>query len=66
MGYRGEVMLVFKDRTHSIQHPFPSTPYKVGDRIGQLMIIPYPKIEFKLVDKLSKTERGDGGFGSTN
>ena len=66
MGYRGEVMLVFKDRRHSIQHPFPSAPYKVGDRIGQLMIIPYPKIEFKLVDELSKTERGNGGFGSTN
>ena len=43
-----------------------STRYKVGDRIGQIMIIPYPEIEFNEVDKLSETERGDGGFGSTN
>lgn len=39
--------------------------YNVGDRIGQLIIIPYPKIEFEEVQDLSETERDSGGFGST-
>lgn len=39
--------------------------YKVGDKIGQIMIIPYPQIEFNEVDELSDTQRGSGGFGST-
>ena len=40
--------------------------YAVGERFAQLIIMPYPKIEFKVVDKLSETERGEGGYGSTN
>ena len=39
--------------------------YEVGDRIGQIIIIPYPKISFEEVDELSSTDRGEGGFGST-
>ena len=39
--------------------------YDVGDRVGQLIIIPYPQIEFEEVEELSETERGDGGYGST-
>lgn len=39
--------------------------YAVGDRIGQLIIIPYPQIQFKEVEELSTTERGEGGFGSS-
>lgn len=39
--------------------------YEVGDRIGQIIIMPYPKISFKEVDELSATDRGEGGFGST-
>ena len=39
--------------------------YEVGDRIGQIIIMPYPKISFKEVEELSTTERGEGGFGST-
>lgn len=39
--------------------------YKVGDRVGQIIIIPYPQIEFVETDELSETERGDGGYGST-
>lgn len=39
--------------------------YKVGDRVGQLIILPYPQIEFEEVDELSETERGSGGYGST-
>lgn len=39
--------------------------YKPGDRIGQIIIMPYPKIEFKEVLELSETKRGVGGYGST-
>lgn len=39
--------------------------YGVGDRVGQIMILPYPQINFVEVDRLSDTERGSGGFGST-
>ena len=39
--------------------------YDVGDKVGQIMILPYPQINFTEVDSLSETERGDGGFGST-
>ena len=46
--------------------PMEDSIYKVGDRIGQIIIMPYPKISFKEVDELSTTERGEGGFGSTN
>lgn len=40
-------------------------PYKVGDRIGQIVIVPYPTIEFEETDTLSESERGAGGHGST-
>lgn len=39
--------------------------YAVGERIAQLIILPYPKVEFEEVEELTQTERGDGGFGST-
>jgi dUTP pyrophosphatase len=55
-GYRGEIMMKFN---RSIKE------YKIGDRIGQLIIIPYPQIEFEEVNHLSDTHRGGGGFGST-
>lgn len=41
------------------------TPYQIGDKIAQIMIIPYLQIEFEVVNKLSTTKRGEGGFGST-
>ena len=39
--------------------------YKIGDRVAQMVILPYPKVEFVEVDELSNTERGTGGYGST-
>lgn len=39
--------------------------YEIGERIGQLIILHYPQIEFKEVSELSETERGSGGYGST-
>ncbi len=36
-----------------------------GDRIAQLVVMPYLAVDFETVDALSDTERGAGGFGST-
>ena len=55
-GYRGEIMLKY---SRSMKE------YKVGDRIGQIIILPYPQVEFEEVKELSETNRGSGGFGST-
>lgn len=45
--------------------PFIPRVYKVGERVGQLIIMPYPEVEFEEVDELSESDRGEGGFGST-
>lgn len=58
-GYRGEIMAKF-----SYVH-MHNKKYDVGDRIAQIIILPYPTIEFEEVEELSKTERGDGGYGSS-
>ena len=39
--------------------------YEMGERVGQIMILPYPTVNFILSEELSDTDRGDGGFGST-
>lgn len=39
--------------------------YEVGDRVGQMMIVPIPRIELNEVDELSDSDRGAGGYGST-
>ena len=38
---------------------------QVGDKIAQLVFLPYEVVIFKVVDNLEDTDRGDGGFGST-
>lgn len=78
-GYRGEVMFKFKSvydknkvnkvitkiiGSYNKNHVLYNE-YKVGDRIGQIIILPYPQIEFKEVEELTETERGQGGYGST-
>lgn len=63
-GYRGEIILTFKDRD-SKTLLLPYSPYQVGDRIGQLIILPYPQINLVESEELSDTERGTGGHGST-
>ena len=40
--------------------------YVPGERIAQLIILPYPMIGFNEVEKLSDSDRGLGGFGSTD
>ena len=46
---------------------FGSEAYRVmkGDKIAQLVIMPYLTPELEIVDELEQTERGDAGFGST-
>lgn len=44
---------------------FFNNEYNVGDRIGQLVIVKHPTIEFVESESLSETDRGNNGFGST-
>lgn len=55
-GYRGEIKLRFN---------LSDDHYQPGEKIGQMIILPYPRIRMEEVEELSSTERGDGGFGST-
>ena len=69
-GYRGEVVMKFKPSIALDSHQYVTDrriygTYKVGERIAQMIIMPYPNIEFEEVDNLSETERGTGGYGST-
>ena len=57
-GYRGEIMMKYT------LSPL-CKEYDIGDRVGQLIIMPYPRIDFEVVDELTKTDRGSGGYGST-
>lgn len=78
-GYRGEVSFRFKSNCEyekaaihkdvlvcdegpdkCIQHI-----YNVGDRVGQIIILPYPEVEFEETEELTDTKRGEGGYGST-
>ena len=58
-GYRGELQATFK-KTNT-----DAIVYEKGDRGAQIMIIPYPQIEFIETEDLSNSERGEGGFGHT-
>jgi len=59
-GYRGEIKFRFKKLAWD-----NGEVYNIGDRIGQLIIIPYPQVALFEVDELSSSDRGDGGYGST-
>lgn len=54
--YRGEIFLKFYSK---------KKPYEVGERIGQLIVVACPEIKLERVNELSKTRRGEGGYGST-
>jgi dUTP pyrophosphatase len=64
-GYLGEVKFKFKPTMKLPSGKPIDTMYKVGDRIGQLIVMPFPKVEFEEVKELSDTDRGEGGFGSS-
>ena len=57
--YRGEIMVAL--------HNHGSEPKTVenGERIAQIVLVPYISADFNEVDELSDTVRGEGGFGST-
>lgn len=56
-GYRGEIMAKFRKGG--------TNAYRVGERIAQLIIIPYPEVVFEEVGELSDSDRGTGGYGSS-
>lgn len=58
-GYRGELKVIL------INTSWESFNIKAGDRICQLVLGKVYPVEFELVDELSNTERGTGGFGSS-
>lgn len=58
-GYRGEIL--FKFKIIDADNGF----YRNGDRIGQLVILPYPKVRPTWVEELSNSERGISGFGDS-
>lgn len=65
-GYLGEIKFKFKPTMKlPINTEEVKSMYEVGDRIGQLIIVPFPKVELEEVEELSDTERGEGGFGSS-
>ena len=57
--YRGEYIVALHNDSEDCKIVLP------GDRIAQLVILPYLSIEFSEVSSLDETERGAGGFGST-
>ena len=63
-GFRGSIRFRFKQIINGITS-IDLKYYEIGDRVGQLIILPYPQIEPIEVDELSETDRGTGGFGST-
>jgi dUTP pyrophosphatase len=60
-GYRGEIMFKFRPKSSLLN----AKVYQIGDRVGQLIIIPYPQVELTETAELTETERGHAGFGST-
>lgn len=76
-GYRGEVSFKYKpmlnhallvyenDGDYATCHTTDCSMFKKGERVGQIIIMPYPQIEFEEVQELSETERGTKGYGSS-
>lgn len=60
-GYRGEIMAKFRSTTDVV----PAV-YKEGERFAQLLILPIPEFEVEEAQELTETERGEGGYGSTD
>ena len=57
--YRGEIMVALHNHTNVEQS------IETSERIAQIAFIPYVKGTFDIVEELSETIRGEGGFGST-
>ncbi len=57
--YRGEIMVALHN------HSGVEQKIAAGERVAQLVVTPFLKVDFALADELSDTVRGVGGFGST-
>lgn len=57
--YRGEIVVVLHNHGSQIR------TVQNGDRIAQILFMPYVQAQFEVVDELSDTVRGVGGFGHT-
>lgn len=57
--YRGEIMVLLYNGGHETQY------IQHGDRVGQLILIPWKPFDMEVISKLDETPRGEGGFGST-
>ena len=60
--YRGSINFRYKAVRHG-EHDGEFKMYSIGDRVGQIIIMPYPQIQFEEVVELETTERGENGFG---
>ena len=58
--YRGEILVKYYQQTDC-----PDTIYSKGDRVAQIIIMPYPTIQYVEAEELTETDRGAGGYGST-
>lgn len=75
-GYLGEVIFKFKPTPYYTMNDdvgfFTSLPldflenYNIGEKIGQIIIMPIPKVTLEVVDDLGTSDRGTGAFGSTD
>lgn len=59
-GYRGEVLVCLVNLD-----PREPVELSAGDRVAQLLVMPFVTASFTPVDALDETERGSGGYGST-
>lgn len=57
--YRGEIMVALHNHSNTEQS------VESGERIAQMVFMPYVKAQFNVCDELEETVRGEGGFGST-
>lgn len=62
-GYRGPVKAFFREHLQSglLEEALP----KAGDRIAQLIVLPFPAVRVTVTSELSETQRGDKGWGSS-
>lgn len=61
--YRGEVVVLLECNYLGEDDP----PFRInpGDRVAQACLVQVPRVTFEVVEELSDTDRGAGGFGST-
>lgn len=60
-----QVYVLNKKTVDLVQTSIHRNEYEIGDRIAQLIIMPYPEVEFEEVNELSNSDRGVGGYGSS-